>query len=379
MYVQNNGSARAADPSQTTAETNQEQHSTEVSADRKPFKMIECEDMRKLALFPPLCASIWLYYRSFTGKEDTSWAKRANLLKIGGGIDKETLYKYRALLVEFGWLNEVGTRRRMIVFQCSIGRAFGSQCPEIPDSPEIPDKALSGNSAPEVDMKEHLYVKDQSQNLSRSASHFERMDEKSADEVESKPDSASKKKPVPQTVSVNLSVDEKETPTLPAPSEAGGLVLRRDPRHAEFKAAIAEVFRVNGWQFHWTTPGTDDKLDELLEADRGVTVQQFGGWLQKWAVSEDHPPGEHPKYFLPRIHGYSISSIDRHRRPHIPQFTDPGLTFEQFCRELDEVVLPERYRVMQDWELKYLPNRQRRVGGIEKKILEEKRLSTGGI
>lgn len=131
-----------------------------------------------------------------------------------------------------------------------------------------------------------------------------------------KPDSASKKKTV-QTVSVNLSVDEKETPTLPAPpSEA--LVLRRDPRHAEFKAAVAEVFRENGWRFYWTTPGTDDKLDELLESDAVVTVQQFGRWLQNWVASEDHKPGEHPSYFLPRIYGYSISSINKYGRPHNP-------------------------------------------------------------
>jgi hypothetical protein len=212
-------------------------------------------------------------------------------------------------------------------------------------------------------------------NLSQTASQFERNEKNSAHEVESKPDSASKKKPVLQAVVIEQSVETKETAAFPArPSQ--GLVRGKDPRRVEFKAAISEVFREHGWRFYWTTPGTDDKLDELLQSSPWLTVEQFGGWLQNWVASEDHTPGEHPSYFLPRIHGYSVCSADRYGRPHTAQFTDPGLTFEQFCRELEEVAKsdPSPSRV-QDWEWKCA----REGRGRREKILEGKRLKARGV
>ena len=137
---------------QTIQDASRDHRSTIAVENKKraPFKQTDCKDLRTLVLFPPFCVSIWLYYRSFAGKDETSWAKRTDLLKIGGGIYKETLYKYRGLLVEFGWLKEVGKRRGMIVFESSIGRPYGSK------RLEIPDTAVSGNSTPEVDMKEQL-------------------------------------------------------------------------------------------------------------------------------------------------------------------------------------------------------------------------------
>lgn len=74
------------------------------------------------------------------------------------------------------------------------------------------------------------------------------------------------------------------------------------------------------WRWNQECPwdGSEaNQLARLLASSPKLDVSTFSRWLYNYGVSEDAPPGERARKFLPRIHDYSITRLDRFRRDPI--------------------------------------------------------------
>lgn len=88
-------------------------------------------------------------------------------------------------------------------------------------------------------------------------------------------------------------------------------------RFQEFKVRI---FAFYTWRWNQECPwdgGESNQLSRLLKCCPKLEVTEFSRWLFNYGRSDDISPGERPRKFLPRIHDYSITRLDRFRRdPH---------------------------------------------------------------
>lgn len=88
----------------------------------------------------------------------------------------------------------------------------------------------------------------------------------------------------------------------------------KDLRFMPFKERI---FAFYTWRWKQECPWDGSEagnLARLLKACPKLDVDSFSRWLYNYGISQDIPPGERPRKFLPRIHDYSITPLDRFRR-----------------------------------------------------------------
>jgi hypothetical protein len=84
---------------------------TELIEKKRPFKKFYCDD-DAVFLLPPVAFKIWIYHYRLERKERKSSIDATTLCKRLGGIDPNTLFKWRKHLVSTGWLellsNDIG-------------------------------------------------------------------------------------------------------------------------------------------------------------------------------------------------------------------------------------------------------------------------------
>lgn len=71
------------------------------------------------------------------------------------------------------------------------------------------------------------------------------------------------------------------------------------------------------WKWGRTCPwdgAESNQLTRLLKADPKLTLQDFRLFLYNYGCSDDITPGERPRSFIPRLHNYSVTSLDRFGR-----------------------------------------------------------------
>src|ERR1035438_7783196 len=84
-----------------------------------------------------------------------------------------------------------------------------------------------------------------------------------------------------------------------------------------FKLFKAMIFRFYKWKWGYDCPWSASEakqLFELLKSSPTLDVQTFTRWLYNYGLSQDIAPGERPRAFIPRIHRYSITNLDRFGR-----------------------------------------------------------------
>src|ERR1700728_294885 len=90
--------------------------------------------------------------------------------------------------------------------------------------------------------------------------------------------------------------------------------IMKDPRFTPFKERIMAFY---AWRWNqecaWDASEAN-QLARLLASCPKLDVSTFSRWLYNYGISDDPPPGERPRKFLPRIHDYSITRLDRFRR-----------------------------------------------------------------
>jgi hypothetical protein len=108
-------------------------------------------------------------------------------------------------------------------------------------------------------------------------------------------------------------VDENETVTLPG--EALVLTPPTEKRHTLFREATENAYLRNSASLDcpWG-PAEGMQLAKLLRENPRLDVETFTRWLENYHRSQDHLPGERPCKYLPRIHDYSETVIDKFRR-----------------------------------------------------------------
>src|ERR1035441_9108548 len=87
-----------------------------------------------------------------------------------------------------------------------------------------------------------------------------------------------------------------------------------DPRFTPFRERIVAFYT---WRWNQECPwdGSESgNLARLLKACPKLDVNTFSRWLYNYGMSDDISPGERPRKFLPRIHDYSVTHLDRFRR-----------------------------------------------------------------
>src|SRR5262249_989473 len=71
------------------------------------------------------------------------------------------------------------------------------------------------------------------------------------------------------------------------------------------------------WRYQEPCPwngGEAKNLKQLLLDFPKLEKIKFAHWLKNYFMSQDYPPGERPRSFLPRISNYSIEPLDRFSR-----------------------------------------------------------------
>jgi hypothetical protein len=81
-----------------------------TTSEVRPFKKFFCDD-RAVFRLPGNAVKLWLYYYAREGPERRSWPT-AETICTDLGINQNTLFRWRAFLVEYGWLKKVGDHRR---------------------------------------------------------------------------------------------------------------------------------------------------------------------------------------------------------------------------------------------------------------------------
>ena len=89
-----------------------------------------------------------------------------------------------------------------------------------------------------------------------------------------------------------------------------------DPRFTPFRERIVAFYQWK-WNQECAWDGSEsNQLARLLRSCPNLDVNTFSRWLYNYGLSDDIPPGERPRKFLPRIHDYSVTKLDRfHRDP----------------------------------------------------------------
>lgn len=85
-------------------------------------------------------------------------------------------------------------------------------------------------------------------------------------------------------------------------------------RFTEFRTWIERAYE---WKWHLQCPwgpAEANQLSNLLKACPKLDSITFAHWLKNYLDSDDHPPGERPSRFLPRLHNYSVTPLDRFGR-----------------------------------------------------------------
>ncbi len=88
----------------------------------------------------------------------------------------------------------------------------------------------------------------------------------------------------------------------------------KDIRFTLFRDVVASFYR---WKWGMDCPwdGSEARqLKTLLGSSPTLDIQTFRMWLYNYGCSDDITPGERPRSFLPRMHDYSITPLDRFRR-----------------------------------------------------------------
>jgi hypothetical protein len=100
-----------------------------------------------------------------------------------------------------------------------------------------------------------------------------------------------------------------------------------DPRFTPFKERIFAFYRWRWSNGECPWDGSEaNQLSKLLKSCPKLSIQDFSRWLYNYGQSEDIAPGERPRAFLPRIHRYSVTNLDRYGRdPNVR----PGETFAE--------------------------------------------------
>ena len=83
------------------------------------------------------------------------------------------------------------------------------------------------------------------------------------------------------------------------------------------------------WRWNQDCPwdgSESNQLSRLLRANPTLDVMDFRRWLMNYGQSDDITPGERPRKFLPRIHDYSVTALDRFGRD---QNAKSGETFAE--------------------------------------------------
>ena len=87
-----------------------------------------------------------------------------------------------------------------------------------------------------------------------------------------------------------------------------------DNRFTPFRERIV-AFYTWRWQQECAWDGSEsNQLARLLKACPKLDVNTFSRWLYNYGLSDDIAPGERPREFLPRIHRYSQTHLDRFGR-----------------------------------------------------------------
>jgi hypothetical protein len=318
---------------------------TTISPSQKkqnPFVQIEHADLKKLLRISPAAAVIWLQHKMHQGGNGASWCS-LEVICDELTMDEKTVCRWRKWLVDHGWLVKTGERDsgkgrfKVPMYSTAIGEApvrktenrignlkggtvpktgvrqNGSPYPTlgkrtVPKSWKADRTQVLG---PEVDSEKQVdsYKQEDSKDLSQAP--LER--KKQPVHVEEKSLSLQKKK---ARVVLKHSVDEKESPTLPAPD---ALVMTpppdKDTRHAAFKLSIFQAFNLlRKYDPPWG-PAEGKQLKVLLQQCPKMTLEEFHTCLRNWCYSFDHPRCERPCKFLFRITEYLESPLDQDRRP----------------------------------------------------------------
>src|SRR6266849_10150433 len=90
-----------------------------------------------------------------------------------------------------------------------------------------------------------------------------------------------------------------------------------DGNGTRFTAFRDSVLKFYQWKWGRCCPwdGAEaNQLSRLLKSDPTLSLQDFRLFLYNYGCSDDITPGERPRSFLPRIHDYSVTPLDRFRR-----------------------------------------------------------------
>jgi len=130
-----------------------------VHRNGKPFKKIDCADLRRLAGLPPAALKVWLYHHGRSGEGDTSFP-RLDTIALDTNQNTQTVKRARKWLRKNGWLVTTGWKpvhlgRGVPIEQAVFPpqSALRVENPPLNASPLRVGKSPGGKPTPEVDSK----------------------------------------------------------------------------------------------------------------------------------------------------------------------------------------------------------------------------------
>lgn len=138
-----------------------------------------------------------------------------------------------------------------------------------------------------------------------------------------------------------------------------------DPRFTPFRERIFAFYKWRWDQECAWDASESNQLSRLLKSSPNLEINQFSRWLYNYGQSEDIAPGERPRAFLPRIHRYSVTNLDRYGR-------DPNAKSGQTFAERDESATRQAIRAARQNRHGLVPDvqpdRKTIIGGQDKSV-----------